>query len=105
MLAARCSRPWPIRVHERFECSRHTVAAGRTEPRQMSIGTNALAAATIVSFRDGERHPGELPLVLHEDSGELVFQGRLRPEHTQRLVRLRDRRILNLDDDVALLYS
>src|SRR5271156_4261695 len=53
------------------------------------------------SFRDGERNPGNLGVAPYEDSRETVFQGGLLPENAECLVRLRNGRLLHLNDCVA----
>src|ERR1700679_2061740 len=54
-------------------------------------------------FRNGERYPGELFVVLHEHGREAVLHPRPGHEDAQRLIGLEDRGLLSLDDDVAFL--
>src|ERR1700749_5055552 len=59
--------------------------------------------ATTSSVWNGKRQPVELFIVLHENCRETVFLLRLSSEDAQRLLRLKDQRLLRLDDDVAFL--
>src|SRR3974390_450440 len=78
----------------------------RAQQGQYVLGrTDSLGAETLVSLGYGQGHPNKILLAFHEGSRETMFQGRLGPKNAQGLVRLGDRCLLNLEDEVAFSYS